>query len=80
MSIQTYSRTLGVGVNAGCKSVCSIVTERIFRSEEKADFTVTPDRWLAEVKVIDQVDRPGGTMTTLAKFVIDPRQPGPQSA
>lgn len=43
-------------------------------------FTVTPDRWLAEVKVIDQVDRPGGTMTTLARFVVDPGQPGPQSA
>jgi alkaline phosphatase D len=43
-------------------------------------FTVTPDRWLAEVKVIDQVDRPGGTVSTLAKFVVDPKQPGPQAA
>jgi alkaline phosphatase D len=43
-------------------------------------FTVTADRWLAEVKVIDQVDRPGGTVSTLAKFVVDPKQPSPQAA
>jgi alkaline phosphatase D len=41
-------------------------------------FTVTPDRWLAEVKVMDQVDRPGGKIATIAKFVVDPKQPGPQ--
>ncbi|MGC5798600.1 alkaline phosphatase D family protein [Sphingomonas sp. NFX23] len=43
-------------------------------------FTVTPDRWLAEVKAVDQVDRPGGTIATIAKFVVDPKQPGPQPA
>ncbi len=43
-------------------------------------FTVTPDRWLAEVKVMDQVDRPGGSILTLATFAVDPKQPGPQSA
>jgi alkaline phosphatase D len=43
-------------------------------------FTVTPDRWLAEVKVIDQVDRPGGEIATLASFVVDPARPGPQRA
>ncbi len=41
-------------------------------------FTVTPDSWLAEVKVMDQVDRPGGAISTLAKFVVDPKQPGLQ--
>jgi alkaline phosphatase D len=43
-------------------------------------FTVTPDRWLAEVKVMDQVDRPGGSISTFAKFVVDPKRPGPQPA
>ena len=43
-------------------------------------FTVTPDRWLAEVKAVDQVDRPGGTIATIAKFVVDPERPGPQPA
>lgn len=42
--------------------------------------TATSDRWLAEVKAMDQVDRPGGTIATIAKFVVDPKQPGPQSA
>lgn len=43
-------------------------------------FTVTPDLWHADVKVLDQVDRPGGSIATLAKFVVDPKQPGPQPA
>ena len=43
-------------------------------------FTVTSDRWLAELKVIDQVDRPGGNIATLASFIVDPRRPGPQKA
>jgi len=42
-------------------------------------FTVTPDAWRAEVKVMDQVDRPGGQISTIARFVVDPNQPGPQS-
>jgi alkaline phosphatase D len=42
-------------------------------------FTVTPDAWRAEVKVMDQVDRPGGQISTIARFVVDPKQPGPQS-
>ena len=43
-------------------------------------FTVTPDLWHAQVKVLDQVDRPGGSIATLAKFVVDPKRPGPQAA
>ncbi len=43
-------------------------------------FTATPDRWFAEVKAMDQVDRPGGTIATIAKFVVDPKQPGPELA
>jgi len=43
-------------------------------------FTVTPARWHAEVKAIDQVDRPGGRMETLASFVVDPKQAGSQPA
>lgn len=41
-------------------------------------FTVTPDRWRAEVKVMDQVDSPGGSISTLATFAVDPERPGPE--
>lgn len=43
-------------------------------------YTVTPDRWRADVKVIDQVERPDSVLTTLARFVVDPKRPGPQTA
>jgi alkaline phosphatase D len=43
-------------------------------------FTVTPNRWLADVKVLDQVDTPGGALSTLARFAVDPKRPGPQAA
>ncbi|WP_181814872.1 alkaline phosphatase D family protein [Sphingomonas aracearum] len=43
-------------------------------------YTVTPGHWHAEVKVIDQVDRPDGNVATLARFVVDPKRPGPQAA
>jgi alkaline phosphatase D len=42
-------------------------------------FTVTPDLWQADVKVLDQVDRPGGSLATLASFIVDPKRPGPQA-
>lgn len=41
-------------------------------------FTVTPDRWITDVKAIDQVDRPGGRLSTIARFAVDPRRPGPE--
>ena len=43
-------------------------------------FTVTPDRWHADVKVLDQVDTPGGALSTFARYAVDPRRPGPQAA
>ena len=42
--------------------------------------TIAPDRWETQVKVIDQVDRPGGSIATLATFRVDPRRPGPELA
>lgn len=41
-------------------------------------FELTPEHCLARVKVVDQVDRPGGTLSTLASFTVDPARPGPQ--
>jgi len=32
------------------------------------------------VKVLDQVDTPGGALSTFARFAVDPRRPGPQAA
>jgi alkaline phosphatase D len=43
-------------------------------------FTVTPDSWQTEVKVLDQVDRPGGRLSTLATFSVDPARPGARPA
>jgi alkaline phosphatase D len=40
-------------------------------------FTATPEAWIADIKVMDQVDTPGGKMTSLAKFIVDPKRPGP---
>jgi len=42
--------------------------------------TIAPDRWQTEVKVMDQVDRPGGSIATLATFHVDPKRPGPELA
>jgi len=42
--------------------------------------TIAPDRWQTEVKVMDQVDRPGGSIATLANFHVDPKRPGPELA
>lgn len=41
-------------------------------------YTVQPRHWTAEVKVVDQVDRPGGKLTTLARFCVDPKKPTPE--
>lgn len=43
-------------------------------------FTVTPDRCLADVKVLDLVDTPGGALSTMARFAVDPKRSGPQAA
>lgn len=41
-------------------------------------YTVQPQQWMADVKVVDQIDRPGGTSTSLATFSVDPRRPTPE--
>src|SRR5690606_20287252 len=35
-------------------------------------FDITPRQWTTDVKVIDQVERPGGTMSTLQRYVVAP--------
>lgn len=40
--------------------------------------TASKTRWTADIKVMDQVDRPGGRIETLARFSVDPRNPMPQ--
>lgn len=37
---------------------------------------VRRDRWEAGFKVLDQVSRPGGTLSTRAKFAVEPDRPG----
>lgn len=39
-------------------------------------FTVTPSEWQTEVRVVDKVSAPGGTVSTFAKFSVDPGRPG----
>lgn len=41
-------------------------------------YTVSPNEWAADIKVLDQVDRPGGQLTTLARFIVEPRDPRPR--
>lgn len=43
-------------------------------------YTVSPNDWTADIQVMDQVDRPDGRLTTLARFMVDPRDPTPQMA
>lgn len=43
-------------------------------------YTVSPNDWTADIKVLDQVDGPDGRLTTLARFKVDPRDPTPQRA
>ncbi|MFN3820287.1 alkaline phosphatase D family protein [Blastomonas sp.] len=41
-------------------------------------YRLSPQRWVADVKVMDQVDTPGGQLATLASFVVEQGRPGPQ--
>ncbi|WP_299489488.1 alkaline phosphatase D family protein [Acaryochloris sp. IP29b_bin.137] len=41
---------------------------------------VTPDRWIAHFRVVDQVEEPGAPLRTLASFQIENGQPGAQRA
>ena len=38
-------------------------------------FDVTPDSWTTDVKVMDQVTKPGGRISSLAKFLVKPDAP-----
>jgi alkaline phosphatase D len=38
-------------------------------------FTITPRRWTTEVKVMDQVEAPGGAISTLIRYEVDPDAP-----
>lgn len=40
--------------------------------------TVSRNEWMAAIKVLDQVDKPGGELSTLARFSVDPRDPRPR--
>lgn len=41
-------------------------------------FEPAPKRCQVAIKVVDQVDAPGGTLSTLGSFAVDPNRPGPQ--
>jgi alkaline phosphatase D len=41
---------------------------------------VTPQAWRNDVRIVDQIEKPGGAVSTLARFAVDPRRPGPQRA
>lgn len=43
-------------------------------------YRLTPQSWVANIKVMDQVDTPGGQLETLASFVVEPDRAGPQAA
>lgn len=43
-------------------------------------FEVSPKTWTTEVKVIDQVEKPAGAVSTLAKFVVTPEAAALQEA
>ncbi|WP_176787282.1 hypothetical protein [Sphingomonas sp. NFR15] len=38
---------------------------------------VDSGHWLADIKVLDQVDRPGGRLKSLATYVVEHGKPGP---
>jgi alkaline phosphatase D len=38
-------------------------------------FDVTPKAWTTDVKVMDRVETPGGSIATLASFVVTPDAP-----
>lgn len=39
-------------------------------------FDVAADEWRTDVKVVDTIQRPGGALTTLARFAVSPERPG----
>jgi alkaline phosphatase D len=39
-------------------------------------FDITAAEWTADVKVVDKVLRPGGTIATVARFSVSPERPG----
>ena len=39
-------------------------------------FNVTPKEWRTDVRVVDKVSTLGGTLSTLARFSVDPEKPG----
>jgi alkaline phosphatase D len=43
-------------------------------------YTISDRQWLAEIKVLDQVDRPQGQLSVLARYIVDPKAPGPMPA
>ena len=40
--------------------------------------TVSRNDWAADIQVLDQVDKPGGQSSTLARYSVDPRDPRPR--
>lgn len=38
-------------------------------------FNITPDRWTTDVKVMDIVERPGGTLRSLVRYEVEPNLP-----
>ena len=39
-------------------------------------FDIEPGEWRADVKVLDRVQAPGGALSTLARFAVEPGEPG----
>ena len=39
-------------------------------------FDITPNEWRATLKVMDQVQAPGGRISTLARYVVEPDRAG----
>ncbi|MEW6627031.1 MAG: alkaline phosphatase D family protein, partial [Pseudomonadota bacterium] len=40
-------------------------------------YRVDAGQWATDIKVLDQVDRPGGQMSNLATYVVEQGKPGP---
>ncbi|MDK2762060.1 MAG: alkaline phosphatase D family protein [Sphingopyxis sp.] len=38
-------------------------------------FDITPKQWRTDVKVVDQVEKPGGRISTLARYAVEPNAP-----
>ncbi|KRG38775.1 hypothetical protein ARC78_15305 [Stenotrophomonas pictorum JCM 9942] len=41
-------------------------------------FDIRADRWSTELKVVDRVERPGGQLSTVARFQLSPDRPQPE--